>query len=87
MADTFVYEVEPPATSDTSFGLPNGESWLILDFSFVSSQKPYAQAYKALKQNIRFDDDFLDMMYNSKYAQHFYTAEELEQFRARWGVS
>ena len=55
--------------------------------SNVSSQKPYAQAYKALKQNIRFDDDFLDMMYTSKYAQHFYTDEELAQFRARWGMS
>ncbi len=52
--------------------------------SNVTSEKPYASEYAEFKQRIRIPPALLDQMYNSKFARHFYSSEEIEQFRARW---
>jgi hypothetical protein len=52
--------------------------------SNVASDKSYARQYAEFKQRIRIPPALLDQMYNSKFARHFYSEEELEQFRARW---
>jgi len=46
--------------------------------------KAYDTLYKEFKKKIIFPKQYLDMMYNSKYAQHFYTKKELQKFRAQW---
>jgi hypothetical protein len=56
--------------------------------SNVSSEKSYAGQYAEFKQHIRIPPALLDQMYNSKFASHFYSSEEREQFRVRWsGIS
>jgi hypothetical protein len=42
------------------------------------------QVYIDFKREAKFSQRYLDLMYNSKYTQHFYTKEEIAQFRARW---
>ena len=53
----------------------------------VASEKSYARQYAEFKQHIRIPPALLDQMYNSKFARHFYSSEEREQFRARWSGS
>jgi hypothetical protein len=52
--------------------------------SNIASEKEYAQQYADFKQQINVPPALLDEMYNSKYARHFYSIEERNQFRARW---
>ena len=52
--------------------------------SNVSSRRSHATAYAEFKRKIRIPEALLDAMYESKYAKHFYSAEELAKFRARW---
>jgi len=53
----------------------------------VASEKSYASQYAEFKQHIRIPPALLDQMYNSKFARHFYSGKEREQFRARWSGS
>lgn len=50
----------------------------------VGSAKPYADLYSRFKREIDLPTSYLDKMYGSKLAMHFYTLAELERFRARW---
>lgn len=49
-----------------------------------ASQKQYAQLYDAFKKNAILPTAYLDKMYTSRMARHFYTDEELDAFRGRW---
>jgi len=53
----------------------------------VSAAKPFGELYKRFISGIRLSDNYLDEMYGSRYAQHFYTPEELGKFRRRWAVN
>ncbi|MCA9262625.1 MAG: hypothetical protein KDA60_02205 [Planctomycetales bacterium] len=57
---------------------------LTLVRSNVSSNRGHADKYAEFKQKIRIPSALLDAMYNSKYAQFFYTPDELAQFRNKW---
>jgi len=59
---------------------------LRLEQSNVGSQKGYAKAYRRFRAGIEFATEFLDEIYGSRYARHFYSAQQLEGFRARWRV-
>ncbi len=61
-------------------GLPSFE----LISKNVGSDKTYANKYREVKKQIAFSGEYLDRCYNSKYAQHFYTDKELEEYRKRW---
>lgn len=50
----------------------------------VGSSKGYARQYADVKKHVRIPKDYLDRMYDSEYARHFYTQEELAGFRSRW---
>jgi len=50
----------------------------------ISDEKDYGSAYKDFIGAIRFPESYLEKMYASKYARHFYSEEEREHFRARW---
>lgn len=50
----------------------------------ISSQKDYHRAYKKFQENIKLPGDYLDKMYESQYARHFYTDEEIQSFKTKW---
>jgi len=50
----------------------------------VSDHKEYAKFYKELKRRITLPDDYIEEMYASKMAAHFYTESELQNFSQRW---
>jgi len=52
--------------------------------SNVSSKRDHASKYEEFKRRIRVPDSLLDLMYESKYAKFFYSADELSRYRARW---
>ena len=50
----------------------------------VSSDKDYAKTYAQFKKNITFPNGFLNKIYSSKMARHFYSSEEINAFKQRW---
>lgn len=50
----------------------------------VSESKDYAQIYQRFKTEIRLPDSYLERMYSSRLAQHFYSPAEIAGFRANW---
>ncbi len=52
----------------------------------IGDQKDYAELYAKFKGTIRLPDSYLDKMYKSKFAQHFYTENEIKHFRKKWEI-
>jgi hypothetical protein len=52
----------------------------------IGADKRYSTAYGEFRKQIRLPAHYLDRMYGSRYARHFYSAQELEGFRARWAA-
>lgn len=50
----------------------------------VSSEKAYSAAYREFLNRINLPEQYVDELLNSKYARHFFSAEELRQVRAKW---
>lgn len=50
----------------------------------VSDSKSYHQLYRKFINWLRLPEKYLDQMYSSRYARHFYTREEISRFRKRW---
>jgi hypothetical protein len=50
----------------------------------ISSSKAYAAIYEMFKRSINFPATYLDQLYASRFARHFYTEAEIAQFRAQW---
>jgi len=46
--------------------------------------KEYAARYREFLRSVRLPPAVLDQAYGSRYARHFYSDEELGQFRRRW---
>lgn len=44
----------------------------------------YEDAYREFKARLVLPDTYLDGIYDSKFARHFYAPDELKAFRARW---
>ncbi len=49
-----------------------------------AEEQPYAKIYKAFLKSVHLPEEYLDQMYNSMYAKHFYSADEINNFRERW---
>ena len=49
-----------------------------------AKNKPYSLLYQYVKENIKFSKEFLDFYYCDERMKHFYTDEEIEQFRKKW---
>ncbi len=49
-----------------------------------ADRESYAASYRALLEELRLTNDYLDRMYGSRLARHFYSDHELAAFRARW---
>ena len=50
----------------------------------VSSEKPYAAAYRDFLRALTLSEEYVDRMLDSKYARHFFTAEERRALRSKW---
>ncbi|MGE0683644.1 MAG: putative capsular polysaccharide synthesis family protein [Candidatus Binatia bacterium] len=50
----------------------------------VGKKKAYAHYYKPFLERIQLPAAYLDKMYGSRYVQHFYSPEEIHEFRKRW---
>jgi hypothetical protein len=50
----------------------------------VGTQKVYSSTYTEFLKRIRLPEEYVDRMLGSKYARHFYSAEELARLRAKW---
>ena len=49
-----------------------------------AEREPYAASYRQFLAQWRPTAEYLDRMYESRLARHFYTADERALFRARW---
>lgn len=50
----------------------------------VGETKEYSDLYKQFRKFVNIPEEYIDKMYGSQYAQHFYTAQELEAFKNYW---
>lgn len=50
----------------------------------VGTSAEYKNSYKSFISQVHLPPSYLDKMYQSKYARHFYSEEELAAFRDRW---
>lgn len=50
----------------------------------ISRKKIYHDLYKAFKKSIILPESYLQLMYDSKYAKHFYSNDEINSFLERW---
>lgn len=50
----------------------------------IGAHKQYGATYLGIKENLRLPEEFLTHQYSSRLAQHFYSRQEREQFKARW---
>jgi len=51
-----------------------------------SANKSHREMYDAVKRLARFRSDVLDPIYDSPFARHFWTPDEIEDMRSRWLV-
>jgi hypothetical protein len=49
-----------------------------------TENEPYFAAYRRFLERLQLPPSYLDRMYGSRLACHFYTEDELERFRTRW---
>ena len=49
-----------------------------------AKRKSYYLYYRSFIKEINFSKSYLDKMYNNQYSQHFYTEEEISNFRKKW---
>jgi hypothetical protein len=47
----------------------------------------FYELYKPFTQRVPLAGDYLDAVYDSKLVQHFYTDEQIAQFRSRWAAN
>lgn len=53
----------------------------------IASTGLYSSIYEQFSKTIVLPKDYIDKMYKSKYAQHFYTKEEIDFFRQKWSTN
>lgn len=58
---------------------------LALERENEGSSKEYSELYASVLREVRFPERTLDLAYDSRFARHFYSPEEIEGFRHRWG--
>jgi hypothetical protein len=53
----------------------------------TANKKKYSKIYRDFLEHIRFPREYIDAMYESAYAKHFYTTDEIHSFRKKWNIS
>lgn len=57
---------------------------IMLVNSNMSQMKKYDIAYQQFKSYIKFSPEYIDNMYDSQFAHHFYSDAEISSFKSRW---
>lgn len=52
-----------------------------------TDREPYAESYRRFLAELRPTREYLDRVYESRLARHFYSTDERARFRARWSPS
>lgn len=52
--------------------------------SNTAEDKSYADLYKAFRRELALPESYLDRVYGTRFATHFYSADELAAFRRKW---
>jgi hypothetical protein len=50
----------------------------------IGTKKHFGNLYRTFKESIKLPDSYVEMMYKSRYAKHFYSEEEINMFKKRW---
>ncbi|HLR38619.1 MAG TPA: putative capsular polysaccharide synthesis family protein [Chitinophagaceae bacterium] len=61
-----------------------GKEQKIIKSKNTAGKKNYSSIYAAFKNRLELPEWYLDKMYESKYAKHFYTPNERLGFREKW---
>jgi hypothetical protein len=60
----------------------------ISDFTLIESnigaQKDYGRVYKRFLELLELPDSYIERMYTSRFARHFYSDRQLDAFREKW---
>lgn len=52
--------------------------------NYTENRTRVAQMYRDFRAEARFPSQYVDWMYSNRYSTHFYSAEELAEFKYRW---
>jgi|SRR5699024_7377541 len=85
--DLLVIKLEELDNLEKQIGKFVGLKEFRLDTVNRASKKPYGEFYKYFKRNLKFTENYIEEMYNSKYMTHFYTQEEINAFKEKWKES
>jgi len=55
-----------------------------IDNENVGENKPYANLYREFQSTLILPASYVERMLNSRYTQHFYSADEIEFIRNKW---
>ncbi|VAW85380.1 hypothetical protein MNBD_GAMMA16-1662 [hydrothermal vent metagenome] len=50
----------------------------------TSEEQPYNEFYKKFLKEAKLPVSYIDKMYSSQFMKHFYSTEEINQFREKW---
>jgi hypothetical protein len=50
----------------------------------VAADKEYSRVYRDFRDQVKLPEEYLTRMYDSKYAKHFYSPQEIQRFYAYW---
>jgi hypothetical protein len=50
----------------------------------IGNEKNTSDLYRQFLNSIHLPFEYIENKYNSRFAKHFYSTEELDKFRARW---
>lgn len=82
--DLFVYKIESLNTLEPELGEFLSIENFKLKMANRQEDKWSRELYESVLNQISFSSEYCGLMYNSKYARHFYTEEEIAQFTKKW---
>jgi hypothetical protein len=84
-ADVLVLRLEDlDRNAHQAFGEFLGVDDFVLAKANIAQDKWYSAAYRDFVTQVALPKDYIESMYTSQYAQHFYSEEEIQNFRQKW---
>ncbi|MCM1204367.1 MAG: putative capsular polysaccharide synthesis family protein [Bacteroidales bacterium] len=84
--DIMIYQLEKLNSLEAEVG----DFLEIEDFELVkdndSADKWYKESYQNVIKNMPIDKQYYEECYSGKYINHFYSAEDIDKFKAQWKV-
>lgn len=85
LAEVLVIRLEDlDAALDPALGTFLGSGGLTLPKANVATDKSYGDLYRAFRRQLRLPEGYIERMYGSRFARHFYSPAERETFASRW---